>query len=343
MDSQKHNIYDAFLYRYKKFILAFTYTPGFNPNLIIDDIAKTFNLQIIKLDGPSMLKPDSVFDYAKLNDQVNKLITDSNAKLNTNIIGYYGQGILIHGLNFPTKMLNFQIDLQLHFSTSIGMFLKSNTDPDGKAVYTIDDYNKFKDILDENKIHKYFNLKTDASTEVADAVFEKIIDFLEFKVYGKDYDKYSTKAKKEIASSNTTNPKPMINPKSVDVYSGSNIAQQKKEKYDELLTDSILSSVSDLYDSNPLYATKKKHTNFNIYKQMAKNTELSEAEQKMSKMELLTSDSIEFNESSDKENLSKSNNKTNNKTNNDTESESESDSDLIDETDIDTDLSSDLN
>jgi hypothetical protein len=228
------------------------------------------------------------------------------------------------------------------------MFLKSNTNPDGKTIYTVDDYNKFKDILDENKIHKYFNLKIDATTEVADAVFEKIIDFLEFKVYGKDYDKYSTKAKKEIASSNATNPKPMINPKSVDVYSGSNIAQQKKEKYDELLTDSILSSVSDIYDSNPLYATKKKHTNFHTYKQMAKNIVLSEAEQKMSKMELLTSDSIEFNESSNNEssnneNLSKSNNKTNNKTNNDMESESESDSDLIDETDIDTDLSSDLN
>jgi len=330
------NIYDAFLYKYKKFILAFTYTPGFDPNLIIDDIGKTFNLFIIKLDGPSMLKSDSIFDYDKLNDKIDKLLLESSDKLNTNIIGHYGQGILIYGLNFPLNKLKFQIDLHLHFSTSLGMFLKSNTNQDGQILYTVDDYNKFKDILAENKVHKYFNIKSDVTTEVADAVFEKIIDFLEFKVYGKDYDKYSTKAKKELAASNTTNPKPMQNPSSVDIYTSSSKSEMIREKYDEILTDSILSSVSDIFDSNPLFPTKKKHTNYHIYKNMAKNIELSESEEKMSDIELLTSDSDSNSDTGIKLKDSDSDSQSENSESENSETDSESLSQL--DQDIDTDI-----
>ena len=32
---------------------------------------------------------------------------------NSNIEGFYGRGIILYGLNFPTKLLKFQIDLQL--------------------------------------------------------------------------------------------------------------------------------------------------------------------------------------------------------------------------------------
>jgi hypothetical protein len=281
-----HNIYDAFLYRYKKFILAFTYTPGFNINYIIDDIAKTFNLQIIKLEGDTMLKSDSIFNYSKLNSDVNKLLTESDFKIKTNSPGYFGQGILIYGLSMPTKNLDFYIDLQLHFSTSVTMFLKSNSDPDGKIIYTIDDYNTFKDLLTENKVHKYFNLKADVSPDLNDSVFEKIIDFLEFKVYGKDYEKYATKLQKEKNKKNDLTP--LVNPKPTDVLAISEKNQLANEKRDELLTDAILSSVSDIFDANDKYPTKKRHTNYNIYKKMAKlESELSETESNMSDMDLL--------------------------------------------------------
>jgi len=286
--SSIHNIYDTFLYKYKKFILAFTYTPGFNIDYVIDDIAKTFNFKCLKLDGESMLKPDSQFNYSKLNMDLNNIIAESNLKIKTNSPGFYGQGILIYGLTFPTEKLNFQIDLQLHFSTTISMFLKSNSEPDGKIIYTVDDYNKLKDLIADNKIHKYFNLKIDPAIDLNDAVFDKIIDFIEFKVYGKvNYEKYATKILKEQKSKN--DPNLFINPKPVNVFAISEKNELANEKRDELLTDVILSSVSDMYDANDIYPTKKSHTNYQIYKKMAKKIELSDTESKMSDMELLTS------------------------------------------------------
>jgi hypothetical protein len=285
--SSIHNIYDAFLYRYKKFILAFTYTPGFDINYVIDDIAKTFNFRIIKLEGDSILKPESVFNYSKLNSDVNKLLTESDSKIKSSQPGFFGQGILIYGLTLPTTNLDFQIDLQLHLSTTITMFLKYNSDPDGKITYTVDDYNKFKELLAENKIHKYFNLKTDPVPDLNDSVFEKIIDFIEFKVYGKDYEKYATKILKEKSQKNDQLLPSLVNPKPTDVLAISEKNQLVNEKRDELLTDAILSSVSDIFDANDKYPTKKSHTNYHIYKSMAKNIQLSDSESNMSDIDLL--------------------------------------------------------
>ena len=322
-----HNIYDAFLYKYKKFILALTYTPGFNINYIIDDIAKTFNLQTIKLEGDSMLTSNSKFDYSKLSSDVNKLLAESDFKLKSNSPGFYGQGILIHGLTLPTKNLDFQIDLQLHFSTTITMFLKSNidsdpdSDSDGIIKYTVDDYNKFKDLLSENKINKYFNLKTDPAPDLNDSVFDKIIDFMEIKVYGKDYEKYATKIIKEKVTKNDKILTPLVNPKPTDVLAISEKNQLANEKRDELLTDTILSSVSDIFDANDKYPTKKSHTNYSIYKKMAKNIELSEAEYNMSDMDLLTGN--DHSSVSGSETDSDADSDTNSDTNSDTDSGSE--------------------
>lgn len=284
--SSTYNIYDAFLYKYKKFILALTYTPGFNINYIIDDIIKTFNLKIIKLEGDSMLKSNSEFDYSKLNLDVNKLLTESDFKIKNNLPGFYGQGILIYGLSFPSKNIDFKIDLQMHFSNSATIFLKSFSDSNGISKYTIEEYNMFNDILSTNKIHKYFNLKTSPTSELNDNVFDKIIDFLEFKIYKKDYEKYATKLLKEKIKNNSQLT-PLVNPKATDSLAVSEKNQLANEKYDELLTDTILSSVSDYFDADGRFPTKKSHTNYHIYKSMAKNIELSDAERNMSDMELL--------------------------------------------------------
>jgi hypothetical protein len=332
--SSIHNIYDAYLYRYKKFILAFTYTPGFDIKYVIDDIAKTFNCQIIKLEGDSILKADSKFNYSKLNSDVKKLLSESDFKIKSNLPGYFGQGILIYGLNIPTKNLDFQIDLHLHFSASINMFLKSNSEPDGKKTYTVDDYKKFKDLLAENKIHKYFNQKVDPSSDLNDSVFEKIIDFLEIKVYGKDYEKYSTKLSKERNQKN--NLKPLVNPKPNDVLAISQKNQLANDKRDELLTDVILSSVSDIYDTNDKYPTKKSHTNYHIYKKMAKDSKLSESESNMSDFDLLTGDEYDDLSESDKSNSGSDTDKSNTESDTESDTESETNSDTESETNSDT-------
>ena len=41
----------------------------------------------------------------------------------------------------------------------------------------MNDYNKFKDLLTDNKINKYYNIKSEPTNELNDSVFNKIIDF----------------------------------------------------------------------------------------------------------------------------------------------------------------------
>ena len=189
MYPNKYNIYEAYLYTFKKFILVLSYTPGFNIQEIIDDIKPTFNLHLIKLDGPTDLNSNSIFNYNKLNSEVNDYLEKNKEVFLTTTT--YGTGILIYGLNFPTNLLKFDVDLHLHFSLSTKLFLENN------PSLTLDDYNNFKIILEDNKINKYFNIKSMALTEINNSVFDKLIDYFEFKVYGENYNMYSTKKKSE--------------------------------------------------------------------------------------------------------------------------------------------------
>ena len=270
MSEQKFNIYDAFMYKYKKFILALSYTPGLDIQPIIDDMAKTFNFITVKLDGPKMLKSDSMFNYDKLNDEINKILEENQKTLDLNIPGIFGKGILIYGLTFPQNKIKTQIDLQLHYSASVSMFLKANTDEENFPLYTVDDYNAFKQLLAENKINKYFNIKSVVGSELNDSTFEKIIDFLEWKVYGKDYATLSTKAKKENAALHLEQ-KPLVNPNAVDILEVSKQNEVIRDEIDKDVTDAALSITADNYDYSGNYNTPKKETSRHINKKIEKS------------------------------------------------------------------------
>ena len=47
MNTNKYNIYEAYLYRFKKFILAFSYTPGFDIKFLIDDMQHTDRKSVV--------------------------------------------------------------------------------------------------------------------------------------------------------------------------------------------------------------------------------------------------------------------------------------------------------
>lgn len=187
MNPNKYNVYEAYLHTFKNFILVLSYSPSFDIDFVIDDMKQTFNFKVVKLEGPSILNAESVFNYDKLNADVNKILEDNKEITSTNMT--FGTGILVYGLNFPNDMLKFQVDVHLHFSLSVNLFLKLNKDQ------TIDNYNSLKTLLSTNTINKYFNVKSLKSTEMNDSVFDKIIDYVEFKVYGKNYKIYGTKQK----------------------------------------------------------------------------------------------------------------------------------------------------
>ncbi len=247
MNTNKYNIYEAYLYRFKKFILAFSYTPSFDIQPIIDDMKITFNLHLIKLDGDTYLKSNSVFNYEKLNADIEKILADNKevSLTTTN----YGTGILIYGLSFPTNLLKYQIDIHLHFALSANIFLKTN------SKSTLEEYNNFKIILANNKIHKYFNIKSKNLTDINNSVFDKIIDYLEFKVYDKDYKIYSTKAIKEnkikptskISSDTSDTVNTSLTPDEIDIIT-TDIALHEAE-YDNTTIDSDETEINTYTDT----------------------------------------------------------------------------------------------
>lgn len=101
--NNKYNVYEAYLYKFKTFILAMSYTPGFDIDFLIEDIKQTFNFKVVKLDGPDFLKADSVFNYDKLNKDIDKIIEEN--KTITLTTTTYGTGILIYGLHFQPKLI----------------------------------------------------------------------------------------------------------------------------------------------------------------------------------------------------------------------------------------------
>lgn len=257
MSESKFNIYDAYMYKYKKFILALSYTPGIDIQPIIDDMSKAFNFITLKLEGPIMLKSDSIFNYDKLNEDIKKVLDENQKMIELNIPGILGKGIIIYGLNFPVPKITNPIDLQLHYSASLSMFLKANTDDFGLPQYTVDDFNNFKDLMGENKINKYFNIKSVVGSEINDSTFEKIIDFLEWKVYGKDYATLSTKAKKENASLPI---KTFVNKDAIDILEVSKKNEIIREEIDTDTTDASLSISADQVEYEGKYNTPIKET-----------------------------------------------------------------------------------
>jgi hypothetical protein len=191
MSLHNYNIYDAYLYKYKKLILIITYTPGLDITDLITDISQSFNMRTIKLEGPNIIKKDNLdqYNYKKVNNNVANILKENDDKLNSNFKGYYGQGILLYGLSFPKTKIEFRADLHLHLSITQKLFFKLNSNVEGSL------YDSFKDIISQNMINKYYNLKTDMTNEINDTIFYKIIDFIELKVYGKNYEEYSTKNK----------------------------------------------------------------------------------------------------------------------------------------------------
>jgi len=193
-----------------------------------------------------------------LNKEIKKISDENQQTLQLNMPGVFAKGILIYGLNFPPDKLTFPIDLQLHYSASMSMFFKAHTDELNIPIYNIDDYNDVKQIVSNNKINKYFNIKSVIGTEINDGTFEKIIDFLEWKIYGKDYNILSTKGRKELNS--TTNEKAIS---ILDISKNNQIINDQKE-IDSI--DASLSITADLYDQDDRYDTKKKETSKYINK-----------------------------------------------------------------------------
>ena len=241
MSLHNYNIYDAFLYKYKKLILIITHTPGLDITDLITDISQNFNMRTINLEGPKIIKKDNLdqYNYKKVNNDVANILKENDDKLKSSFKGYYGQGILLYGLSFPKSKIDFRPDLHLHLSITQKQFIKLNSNVEGSL------YDSFADILSQNIINKYYNLKTDMTDEINDTIFYKIIDFIEKKIYNKNYEEYSTKNKMLKENTQTEESDQTEKSKSLSQTDDSKYDTIVNEITDELEEDSIEQALED--------------------------------------------------------------------------------------------------
>lgn len=260
MSLHNYNIYDAYLYKYKKLILIITYTPGLDISDLITDISQSFNMRTIKLEGPDMIKKDNLeqYNYKKINNDVATILKENDDKLNSIFKGYYGQGILLYGLSFPKSKIEFRADLHLHLSVSQKMFIKLNSGVEGSL------YDSFKDILSQNIINKYYNLKTDMTDEINDTIFYKIIDFIEQKVYGKNYEEYSTKNKMSKEETQTEQSELSNTLSQTNDFKYDSIVDEITNDYKDELEDNLIEQALDEAEYNFLNNDSDNYTEFRL-------------------------------------------------------------------------------
>lgn len=154
-----HNLYEAYLYKYKYFILLITYFQGIKINYLLKDLKLTFDFDLIDFEN------DLNSNYKSLNKKIDKYLKKKNRK-----------SLLIYGYTFPLDKLEFKPSFSININTSLNRFLSLN------SKNTAELYSKQKDSLNENKINKFFNLKDTIDYDFNTLIFNAIIDYFNKKL-----------------------------------------------------------------------------------------------------------------------------------------------------------------
>jgi hypothetical protein len=220
---KEYSILDAYLLN-NNYIVLFSGLDSSPINTVVKELCQSFNgtlLDYMHLDFDSDLKV--------INDRVQDLIKQKK------------QLLFIKAKSFNKQ--NIKIPIDIHINLSIGE----------KQINDIELSNKYKAIIKENYIHKYFNFKQDTNIDdYINNIFSYIIDDIEKKLYKDKYSKLSHKFY-EKDTKDEYNSTLMYNPKSLDKDDWNNKAL--KEAEEELDSDLNLDDDSDedvndmLYDS----------------------------------------------------------------------------------------------
>ncbi len=220
-NTSEYNVLDVLLMRKKKYIVLFSGLDFSPVEQIANDLSKDFNstvLNFIHLGLEDSLDP--------VNTRVNDLINKSNKPL------------FIIGKTFPSSKLKIPVDLHIHISLHQIAILK--LDPLKRQDLPA----KYVESIKTNRVNKYINLQKEYSLDkIEDEIFNIIVDDIEKKVYGDQYESLGSKSSTSTNSSQPTNPtKPtqssqlVFNP---NVPTVKELKEQATKKAEEEIQDSI--------------------------------------------------------------------------------------------------------
>ncbi len=180
-NTSEHNVLDVLLMKKKKYIVLFSGLDFSPVEQIANDLSKDFNstvLNFIHLGLEDSLDP--------INSRVNDLLNKTNKPL------------FIIGKTFPSSKLKIPVDLHFHISLHQIAILK--LDPLKRQDLPA----KYVESIKTNRVNKYINLQKEYSLDkIEDEIFSIIIEDIEKKVYGDQYESLSSKSSNK--SQNTPN------------------------------------------------------------------------------------------------------------------------------------------
>jgi hypothetical protein len=223
--TSEYNVLDVLLMRKKKYIILFSGLDFSPVEQIVNDLSKDFNstvLNFIHLGLEDSLDP--------VNNRVNDLINKSNPT----------KALFIIGKTFPSSKLKIPVDLHIHISLHQIAILK--LDP----LKRQDLPTKYVESIKTNRVNKYINLQKDYSIDkIEDEIFSIIVDDIEKKVYGDQYETLGSK------SSNTQTKPAEVKPTSSQLSFDPNVPSIKelKEEVTKKAEDEIKDSIDSAEDS----------------------------------------------------------------------------------------------
>jgi hypothetical protein len=137
------------------------------------------------------LKMSQILKYTYLSFLDNPIIDDSKNYNNIfyrveELLKIKPQGIIISLLSYPDKYT--MIDVKLHINLAINQTYFNNIKK--KYDYLDDFFIKYNNILKNNKVHKYINIKLDSDlNQIKKQCFDTIITSIEQAYYGTNYEK----------------------------------------------------------------------------------------------------------------------------------------------------------
>jgi hypothetical protein len=172
----EYNVLDVLLMKKKKYIVLFSGLDFSPVEQITNDLAKDFGATVLNFIHLGLT--DSL-------DPVNTRVNDLLAKSSTDPKPYF-----IIGKTFPSDKLKIPVDLHLNLSLHPIAIQKLDPlkRPELPQMYT--------ESIKTNRVSRYINLKKEYDiAEVENEIFSLIIDDIEKKVYGDQYEKLSSNNK----------------------------------------------------------------------------------------------------------------------------------------------------
>jgi hypothetical protein len=245
------------------------------------------------------LKMSQILKYTYLSFLDNPIIDDSKNYNNIfyrveELLKIKPQGIIISLLSYPDKYT--MIDVKLHINLAINQTYFNNIKK--KYDYLDDFFIKYNNILKNNKVHKYINIKLDSDlNQIKKQCFDTIITSIEQAYYGTNYEKILQYRNDDNSDDNGN-------------YNNSNNSNNSNKKFNNYDNKNNNSDNKNYNNSNNSNNSNKKFNNYNSKRTNKKSFRSSS--------EKSDSDSSEksFRDSSEKSDSDSSEKSFNNKRNN---------------------------